>query len=291
MKQVEGRKGKMAIIFLDVDGTLVNYKGQLPSSAEQAIRQAQEKGHRVVMCTGRSRAEIPDQLWNIGLDGLIGGNGNYVEYHQKVLYHQTLTLEQCTRVVDWLHERQLEFYLESNNGLFASEQFREKSQPVMREYSKRKGKELEGEYVMHGMVFGGELYRADVNKISFILSSYQDHLDSKAAFPDLVANTWGGADQTALFGDLGVKDIDKAVAIRVLLDELNASIEDTIAFGDATIDIPMLQQCHIGVAMGNASEEVKRIADYVTSSVDEDGLWNAFQQLHLLDTPNENTKQ
>ena len=58
------------IIFLDVDGTLVDYENRLPSSAVKAIRQARSNGHRVYICTGRSRAEVYPELWDIGLDGM-----------------------------------------------------------------------------------------------------------------------------------------------------------------------------------------------------------------------------
>ena len=69
------------IIFLDVDGTLVDYEGRIPKSAIKAIREARKNGHRVDICTGRSRAEVYEELWEIGLDGMIGGNGSYVEDH------------------------------------------------------------------------------------------------------------------------------------------------------------------------------------------------------------------
>ena len=84
------------IIFLDVDGTLVDYENRLPASAVRAIRQARSSGHRVYICTGRSRAEVYPQLWEIGLDGMIGGNGSYVEDHGHVVMHRLITLEQCT---------------------------------------------------------------------------------------------------------------------------------------------------------------------------------------------------
>lgn len=78
------------------------------------------------------------------------------------------------------------------------------------------------------MIYGGELYRDDCNKVSFILNSYQDHWDSIKEFPDLKPGTWGGADEIALFGDLGVKGIDKVHAIDELLKYLGASLEDTL---------------------------------------------------------------
>ncbi|HEP1785880.1 TPA: HAD family hydrolase [Streptococcus suis] len=276
------------IIFLDVDGTLVDYHNRIPESAIRAIRQARENGHLVYVCTGRSRAEMQPELWEIGLDGMIGGNGSYVEHQGQVIMHQLLSEEDSRAIVDWLHERGLEFYLESNNGLFASENFRERARETLRIYSMNKGKtaeevaDQEVEDVIHGMIFDGQLYRNDLNKVSFVLDSYQDHLDSKQAFPQLVANTWGGRGESALFGDLGVKDIDKAHAISVLLDHLGASQADTIAFGDAKIDISMLDYCAVGVAMGNGGAEILAMADMITDDVEEDGLYNAFEKLGLL---------
>lgn len=274
------------IIFLDVDGTLVDYENRLPKSAVEAVRQARKNGHRVYISTGRSKAEVYQELWDIGLDGMIGGNGSYVEDNGNVVMHTLISKEQCKRVIDWLHERGLEFYLESNNGLFASENFEEKGKPVIQEYSKRKGKDHASEITVKSafpdMIFGEELYRDDLNKISFILDSYKDYLDAKKAFPDLEAGTWGGKGETALFGDLGVKNINKANAIEHLLKYLNADISDTIAFGDARVDIPMLEYCAYGVAMGNGGAAIKEIADYITDDVENDGLWKAFKKLSLI---------
>ncbi|MDO5518654.1 MAG: HAD family hydrolase [Clostridium sp.] len=274
------------IIFLDVDGTLVDYENNLPDSAVEAIRKARENGHRVYICTGRSKAEVYKNLWDIGLDGMIGGNGSYVEDHDNVVMHQLITKEQCIKAIDWLHERGLEFYLESNNGLFASEKFEEQGNPVIREYSKRKGKSHSEDATVRTafpeMIFGGELYRDDLNKISFILSNYQDYLDAKEAFPDLQVGTWGGKGEIALFGDFGVKGIDKGNAIQHLLEYLKADISDTIAFGDAKVDIPMLEYCAYGVAMGSGGSEIKDAADYVADDVDKDGLWKAFEHLELI---------
>ncbi len=110
-------------IFLDVDGTLVNYSNELPNSAVEAIRAAQANGHKISPVTGRSKAETYDEILEIGFDGYIDGNSNYVESDNEVILHQLITAEQEKMIVDWLNKRGLAFYLESNNGLFASEQF------------------------------------------------------------------------------------------------------------------------------------------------------------------------
>ncbi len=273
------------IVLLDVDGTLVNYENKLPNSAVNAIRTARKNGHKVYICTGRSEAEVYDEIWNIGLDGMIGGNGSYVKDGNDVIMHKKLSMDETREVVDWLCDRGLEFYIECNSGLYASRNFEQVGVNAIQEYTNRKGRDgsnISVRDVFPEMIFEGDLYRDDVNKISFILNTYQDHLDSIKRFPNLKAGTWGGAGETALFGDLGVKDIDKGVAIDVLLKHIGADIADTIAFGDAKVDIPMLEKCSIGVAMGNGGEEIKAMADYITTSVDEDGLFKAFKHFDLI---------
>ncbi|MDO4634060.1 MAG: HAD family hydrolase [Eubacteriales bacterium] len=274
------------IIFLDIDGTLVDYEGKLPDSAREAVQAAQKNGHKIYMCTGRSKAELSLELLELGVNGMIGGNGSYVENDGEVILHQMISAEQTKRIVDWLKDRGLEFYLESNHGLFASENFEIAGEPVVQEYCRRKGQtetvNIAVRDIFPDMTFGGDLYRSDLNKVSFILNTYQDYLDAKAEFPDLNVGTWGGASEKALFGDFGVKDISKAGAIQVLLNNIGGKLEDTIAFGDARIDIPMLEYCAIGVAMGNAQEEVKLIADRIAGDVNEDGLFHEFEKLGLL---------
>ena len=274
------------ILLIDIDGTLVDYENHLPESAVQAIRKARTNGHRVYLCSGRSKAENKQEIWNIGIDGYIGGNGSYVESDGKVLMHQLITADQCRRIVDWLDARGLEFYLESNNGLFASRTFKDVVVSVMNEYSRRKGRAVKEdqsyEEAFPGMIWDGELYRDDLNKISYVLHDYQDFLDAQKAFPEMQHGTWGGAGETALFGDMGVKDITKAHAVNVLLKALGASKEDTIAFGDAKVDIPMFEACGYGVAMGSGGDEIKAAADHVTGDVDKDGLYQAFEYLKLI---------
>ena len=272
------------ILFIDVDGTLVDYQNNLPDSATEAIRRARARGHRVYICTGRSKAEVYPNIWDIGLDGMIGGNGSYVEDHGTVVMHQLITPDQARHIVDWLHSRGLEFYLESNSGLYASEHFEESGLKAIQEYSARKGRpsDITIRDAFPDMIFGADLYRDDLNKVSYVLSSYQDFLDAQVEFPDLENNTWGGAGETALFGDLGVKNITKSHAVHELLSYLGADISDTIAFGDAKIDIPMLECCAIGVAMESGGDEIKAMADYVTDDVDKDGLYKAFEHLNLI---------
>ena len=281
-------KSMSKIVFLDVDGTLIDYEAKLPASAAKAVDQARANGHKVYICTGCSKAEILQR--NLcDLDGMIGGNGAYVEDNNHVVMHQGLSKEDVKNIVDWCNERHIGFYLEANSGMYCNDYMLEQGPETMVKYAKGKGASLENakssaQHFIDGFIHlqGDELYRDDVNKISFILRTYQDHLDSKVDFPHLVANTWGGKGEVALFGDLGPTGITKRHAIEVLLDYLHADAKDTISFGDAKIDLSMFECCAYNVAMGNGGSEIKEAADYITDDVNEDGLYNAFKYLKLI---------
>lgn len=279
------------IIFLDVDGTLINYEAKLPQSAEEAVNKARRAGHRVYICTGCSKAEIEQRDFRtMELDGMIGANGGYVEDHGTVVMHQSLTRDDVKHIVDWCNARQIGFYLEANSGMYINDYFNEQGPEAMLKYVLGKGKKVDdveafkkesaNEYIL---LHGDDLYRDDVNKVSFVLRSYQDHLDSIKEFPNLIANTWGGKDEQALFGDLGPQGITKAHAINVLIDYLHEDVKNTISFGDAKIDLSMFDCCAYNVAMGNGGPEIKAAADYITDDVNNDGLYKAFEYLHLFD--------
>lgn len=82
----------------------MDYENNLPESADKAIKAARKNGHKVYICTGRSKAEVYPYIWDIGLDRMIGRNGSYVEDNGHVVMHQLITKEQCKHIVDWLKE-------------------------------------------------------------------------------------------------------------------------------------------------------------------------------------------
>ncbi len=276
------------IIFLDVDGTLIDYEAKLPASAKKAVELARKNGHRVYLCTGCSKAELAQRELP-EVDGLIGGNGAYVEDDGQVIMHQKLSLTEVTKIVDWVNFRKRGMYLETNVGMFCNEAFLTQAGKAMEKYALGKGFEPKAAAdfatkFLSGYLpaYGKDLYRSDVNKIDFILSAYQDFLDAKKDFPTLETNTWGGKGEEALFGDFGPAGITKKHAIDILLKRLNENKEDTIAFGDAKIDISMFELCGFSVAMGSGGKECKEAADYITDNVDNDGLWKAFKYLKLI---------
>lgn len=271
----------MKILFLDIDGTLVDYSLHTPDSAIRAIRQTRSLGNRVYLTTGRSKAEVYPELWDIGLDGMIGGNGMYIEDGGKVLQDLAMPRGEVRRTVAWMQENGLGFYLESKNGLFGSENLPEKA--AMAIYGAADA--ALQQKISKGfptMVYGQTFDREDVAKISFALAPNLLE-DAKTLFGGtLQVSSWSASGQKPEFGEFALPGVDKVNAVKTLLRHLGASQADTLAFGDAESDRKMIEYCAEGVAMGNAPQALKDAADDVTDAVEADGLWNAFVRHGLL---------
>ena len=95
--------------------------------------------------------------------------------------------------------------------------------------------------------------------------------------PDCDSLRWHPA-----FTDFVPKGSSKAVGIDHMIEHFGIKLEETMAIGDGGNDIAMLRHAGVGVVMGNASDEVKAVADYVTDSVDEDGVYNALKHFGLI---------
>lgn len=269
------------VLLLDIDGTLVTSRAELPDTAAAAVAAARARGHRIYLCTGRSRAEIYPYLWDLGVDGLIGGNGSYIESGGEVVLEQVLPEDVTHRAVDWLLGEGYGFYLESNSGLYANDVFPEKAARVLGEVTPETIAQVRA--LFPHMIYGTTAGRDDVNKISFVLEPGVD-LDALARefAGQAKIDTWNVNGGEPEFGEIGQLGIHKGGAVERLAAHLGVPLADLIGFGDARSDLELLTTCGTGVAMGNAPDELKAAADLVTDHVDDDGLAKAFSTLGLV---------
>lgn len=267
----------MKVIFLDIDGTLVDYNTKLPESAIKAVKEAIKKGNKIYLTTGRSKAEVYDYLWDLGINGMIGGNGMYIEDDGVVLQDLVMDYEEEKEAVEWMLHKGIEFYVESKNGLFASKNFCERAANLISD-----GDESKVKAIFPHMIYDGQLIRDDVAKISFLIEGKVLE-EAKERFQDkLKVSSWSATGKKQEFGEFAIKGIEKVKAVNTLLSYLHTDIEHTFAFGDAVPDIQMIKYCNVGVAMGNAADEVKEASDFVTTDVTEDGLYKAFKEYELI---------
>lgn len=275
------------IVFLDVDGTLCNDEGLVPNSARDAVRAARKNGHYVFLCTGRSQAELYDFIMEVGFDGVIGAGGGFVTIGNETLYHKRVSNDDVKHLVDYFEANDVDFYLESNGGLYASKNLVHHLELLLygdidNDSEARKKKEENPNHFIMAMIEGADLYRSDVNKACF-LQSKLDFETIKKEFEgefNVIHCTVPAFGPDS--GELAVPGVHKATAINDLLNHLELSKEDTIAIGDGMNDAEMLEYCKIGIAMGNAKEELKALADEITDTHDEGGIYNSFKKHGLI---------
>lgn len=275
------------VIFLDVDGTLVNDNGVVPESAKIAVRKAKENGHYVFLCTGRSKAELYDDIMEIGFDGVIGAAGGYIEVNNEMILHKKVSREDVEHLVRYFDENNIDFYLESNGGLFASKNCKKTLNRLVFEGVDKESeqyKELEkgiGQFI-EALIEGENLIRDDINKVSFLDSETSIEV-IKEEFKDkfnVIHCTVPMFGENS--GELSVPGVHKALAIEYLLNYLGLSKDVTFAYGDGINDMEMLQYVNCGIAMGNAKEALKEIACDITGTHDEDGIYNSFKKYGLI---------
>lgn len=270
-------------IFIDVDGTLTNAHEQIPSSAIYAIQKARSIGHQIFLCTGRSKPELYDFIVNIGFDGYICAGGGYVEINQKVLYHKKFEEKDLHSIIDFFNEHEIDFYVESNHGLFASKNCKKHLLDILYEETQDREKALSHPFY-NVLIDQADLYQLqDVNKICFLgsttpIEQVEEAFSDRFTIMHCTVEMFGKNS-----GEVVIKDMNKAFAIHSLLEAIHMDQKDTFAFGDGKNDIEMLEYVHTGIAMGNAHEALKAIADDVCASVDDEGLYQSFVKYHLLE--------
>lgn len=253
-------------IFVDFDGTIMDHKSnEIPESTVEAIRLLQENGHIVILSTGR----VPSLFYGVdkqlNIDTYIAANGRCVVHKGKKVLAQYISKEDVQGIVDLSirdgfdvgFESETDYVINSDNyGL--SSRF---SDTFHLEYPKV----VENYHLDHDIFQMVMFYeKPDFKK-------YEQY------FPNVTFNF------SSPYGiDINPKGGLKDVGVRALIEEFNADIEDTIAIGDGFNDISMIQAVNIGIAMGNACQELKDVATYVTDDVDKDGLYNIFKKLELI---------
>jgi Cof subfamily protein (haloacid dehalogenase superfamily) len=249
---------KQLVIFLDIDGTLYTTTNGTPKENIEAIRQVREQGHMVLLNTGRSYGNIPDEIMEgIPLDGFVSALGSDVRFQGEKLFTQALSQEQLRRII--------EFHLE--DGRYCV---------------------LEGE----DDVFAINPRKKDRKKLVTSPDDF-DELYSGSRISILAVHGEVSERERELFGDefyfvehpgyyeCALKGCNKATGMEVVLDHLGKTAQDTIAMGDSMNDLDMLEYAGFSIAMENAVEEVKKACDAVTRTVNEGGVALALRE-HVL---------
>lgn len=267
------------ILFFDIDGTLLNFEGEMPDSTRETLRRAKENGHSIVICSGRATYQIMPWLQDLS-DGLIASTGAYVRVGNNIIYEKILPREILDRVhqvlaasgsmVWWQSEERL--FLTEDSLVRSIERFRRLGKPestIQRIFGNASVLEDYKDYtgVKKAVYFES---KKTVEEIRLLLEDCCDV--TPASFGRDVSGS----------GEITLRGINKSLGMAKYLEAIGCARESSIAFGDGANDLDMLAFAEIGVAMGNAREEVKVKADFVTLDVNEGGISYALEMLGLI---------
>lgn len=273
------------LIFLDIDGTLINAFSKPTALVAEAIRRARANGHKVFLCTGRNMPLIPDEILDIGFDGIIASAGSHVEVEGKVLYDHLLPEETIQECLSVFHEHGIYCRLETQEGIYTDPQMEALLKTAKPDKSNSELIRMQKELETGLPISPYEKYpRKGAYKMCFTGTNLESIENTKKVLGDrfqYVIHPFA-SNANCLNGEIIPKEVGKGKGMELVCQYYQAGLQDTVAFGDSMNDYDMIVTAGVSVAMGNACEELKCLADVVCESVQDDGIYHEFQRMGFL---------
>ena len=247
-------------IFFDIDGTLIPHgEKQMPSSTIDALNQLREKGIKLFIATGRPPNSISHIYDMFDFDGFLTANGQYCFTQDHVIFEKYIPKESIYAIIPYIEEKKLPVLFATLN------------------------KNYRNQYNVGD--FDSIWPIVDLNTVKdekmVQIMAYIDPKEDDAFIEHLPLCQ--SARWTDVFADIIPIDGGKDKGIDHILDDFGISLSQTMAFGDGANDITMLQHVPYGISMGNASQEVKDHAYYVTTDICDDGIYHALIHFGVLE--------
>lgn len=254
------------LVIFDIDGTILDHDKKIVPSTKAAIAELQEKGIQVAIATGRSPFMFEELRNELNISNFVSFNGQLVVMNDEIVYGNPISLELCHEVLVDAVERDYPIIFQNEKEMKVNVRDHVHVAEAMNS--------LQFDYPEHNVDFYKDvtvyqsLLFCEEGKEAEFKSKYVGQLDfirwHKYSVDVLPA---GGS---------------KAKGIEVLMNKLGVKNENVYAFGDGLNDLEMIQFVGNGIVMGNGVDELKKLANYVTKNVDEDGILHGLKWAGLL---------
>lgn len=272
------------LIFLDIDGTLVAMLSSPSPRVRQAIRQVRANGHLVFLCTGRNLPIIGQDILGIGLDGVIASAGAYVAVGGQVLQDRLMPEDLVQECLTVFHDLGMFCRLETPEGVFIDPRMEELLRAASPDPKNSELIRMQREFESAIPIQGYDAYpRQGAYKMCFTGVSLEAAQTAQRALEDrflFVVHPFA-SNAACINGEIIPRWVDKGSALELVCRHFGAGTQDAIAFGDSMNDAAMLERAGVGVAMGNACDELKAIADVVCEDVAHDGVYQELRRMGL----------
>jgi Cof subfamily protein (haloacid dehalogenase superfamily) len=256
-------------LFFDIDGTLVSFKThQIPESTVDALRKVHDKGVKIFISTGRPLKFIVNlsQIEDL-IDGYVTTNGALCFIGNKTICCNSINKDEVEKILKKCEEANCPSVVvgENNIAVYNHETIVDK---IFRE-----GLGL-GDFEFANLE--DTLHENILQMTPFLTPEEEAAL--MPTLPGCTSGRWSPD-----FTDITDLKADKGKGITAIAKHEGIDISETMAFGDGGNDNTMLLTAGIGIAMGNANESTKQVADYITDTVDEDGIKNALLHFGVIE--------
>ncbi len=267
-----------SLVLLDLDGTLW-MREIIPDSALEALKQAEANGHLILTSTGRGRSTAWQFLKDVPLSGQVYSVGSEIWMNGKRIFYKPLGGERARRIVETLDQSGASVMAEGSDQTFINQ----KSFNDILGFYNHDGK---GELpIFAKSPLLDTMSDEDYDQVMKVTVRWADPklVHEIMEREGLSFTPFENSDpEHALHGELSDRHYNKGTAARDILEVLGEPYR-VMAFGDSENDLSMIRTADVGVAMGNAVDKLKEEADYITTDIDNDGLYNAFKHFGLLD--------
>lgn len=257
-------------LFFDIDGTLCSLKTHaIPDSTVKALEQAKANGVKVFISTGRPISIIT----NLGaiehlIDGYITTNGAYCFVGDDVVRCTPIAEDDIKLMLRDADEYGYPCLVAGDRGIAIYGEPKETVDRIFRGELNVQNLDMDrpADDILQGRV---------MQFTSFFPADHEPKL--MARLSNCTSGRWHPE-----FIDITSAEADKGKGLVAMAAHLKLDLSETMAFGDGGNDISIIRQAGTGVAMGNAGDDVKAAADYITTSVDDDGVMNALKHLGVI---------
>ena len=253
------------LVATDIDGTLLIPEGNFTQGVKDCVKELCKKGIKVVLVTGRMHAAASLIAQDLGLTTpVVSYQGGLIKEGNKTLYEKCLTEEQSAKIIEWAQEEQIHLNLYNDDILYSENDCYEVQRycnNLHTQYTRKKFCDVNKTKV-------NKLLAIDYNNPARI-DKYEQELPK--IFSDLYI-----VKSTPYFLEFSNKEASKFCAVEFLQKLWGINKEETLTIGDQNNDIALLKAGGLKIAMGNATEDLKSIADDITDTVFNDGFVKAM---------------
>lgn len=253
------------IVFIDFDGTLMHSKtGTIPASAYEAITRLKANGHVPVIATGRNLYLLEEYPSKLGIDHVIGSNGAFIYSEGALIHGKPMNEQGITPLIKALQAEKIDYTFSTHDRYVTHQMYGSDIQGFSDHFNMRPP-QVDPEFKDYSNVFQINIFSQNDLSEAIIKASPFHFLRASFNGYDVI--------EGKLYKEAGI------AALKTLWTLDDAQI---MAIGDGMNDVGMIAYAHIGIAMGNAQDPAKEVANYVTDRVENDGLYNALKHYHLI---------